>query len=358
MGRLLPFTRSNGHASTVNLAVLIVNYRTPELVEDCLDSLVAEFAGQPTWTCWVADGGSEDDSTARIPAHIERRGYSWAKFCDLEHNGGFAFGNNRLIERAFDVPAEQRPDFVLLLNPDTVVRPGALSALLEFFADHPTAGLAGSRLEDPDGSLQASSFRFPSVASEFNAQLRFGPIHQLLSRWATVAPQPQDAPSHTEWVAGASLMVRTEVLERIGLMDESYFLYYEETDFCLRAAKAGWSCHYVPTSRVVHLVGQSSGVTNPGDRAKRLPKFWFESRARYLAKHHGWLSAKLIDVAALVGFTCGRIKRRLAGQSDQDPADFGKDLRRLSLGSSRSDFVETIEPRLMAPKASASSAVR
>jgi GT2 family glycosyltransferase len=176
MGRLLPFPCAKDLDRPVNLAVLIVNYRTPELVEDCLDSLVAEFEGQPGWTCWVADGGSGDDSAERLPAYIERCGYDWARFVDLERNGGFAFGNNRLIERAFDVPAEQRPDYVLLLNPDTVVRPGAIAALVDFLEAHPTAGLAGSRLEDPDGTLQASSFRFPSIASEFNGQLRFGPV--------------------------------------------------------------------------------------------------------------------------------------------------------------------------------------
>ncbi len=336
---------------SVNLAVLIVNFRTPRLVEDCLDSLAAEFAGRAGWTCWVADGGSQDDSVERLPAHIERRGYSWARFVDLEHNGGFAYGNNRLIERAFDVSAEQRPDYVLLLNPDTVVRPGAIAALVEFLEANPSAGLAGSRLEDPDGTLQASSFRFPSIAGEFNGQLRFGPVHRLLARWATVAPQPQDAPSRTDWVAGASLMIRAEVLERIGLMDEAYFLYYEETDFCLRAAQAGWTCHYVPSSRVVHLVGQSSGVTHPGDRAKRLPQFWFESRARYLAKHASWLGAKAIDWAALAGFALGRLKRRLAGQSDQDPARFAGDLWRWSLNSTYAGHAPPVEPRL--PEATA-----
>ncbi|MHC4375342.1 MAG: glycosyltransferase family 2 protein [Planctomycetota bacterium] len=249
------------------------------------------------------------------------------------------------------MPAEQRPDYVLLLNPDTVVRPGAIAALVDFLEAHPTAGLAGSRLEDPDGTLQASSFRFPSIASEFNGQLRFGPVHKLLSRWATVSPQPQDGPSPTDWVAGASLMVRASVLADIGLMDEAYFLYYEETDFCLRAAQAGWSCHYVPSSKVVHLVGQSSGVTNPGDRAKRLPQFWFESRARFLAKHHGWWSSKAIDLAAFAGFALGRLKRHLSGQNDQDPAQFAGDLWRLSLNAERAAHPAPVQPSLPEPAA-------
>ena len=191
----------------MNLAVLILNFRTPALVEACLDSLSTEFEGQPSWTCWVADGGSGDESSERLPAHIERCGYDWARFADLKRNGGFAFGNNRLIERAFSVPADQRPDYVLLLNPDTVARPGSIAQLVDFLEAHPSAGLAGSRLEDPDGTLQASSFRFPSIPGEFNGQLRFGPVHRLLSRWSTVAPQPQDAPTRTDWVAGASLMM-------------------------------------------------------------------------------------------------------------------------------------------------------
>src|SRR5277367_5597369 len=101
-----------------------------------------------------------------------------------------------------------------------------------------------------------------------------------------VAPEPRAAAHRTDWVNGASMMVRREVFDSIGLMDEKFFLYYEETDFCLRALEAGWPTWTVPSSRVVHLEGQSTGATGAIAKRKRVPKYWFDSRRRYFRKHH------------------------------------------------------------------------
>jgi len=109
------------------------------------------------------------------------------------------------------------------------------------------------------------------------------------------------------------------VFDAIGLMDERYFLYYEEVDFCLRARRAGWACWYVPASRVVHLVGQASGVTDVKRPAKRVPRYWFESRSRYFRSNHGWLYERMASLAWAVGFGLWRVRRRLQGKPDTDP---------------------------------------
>src|SRR5262249_24939007 len=157
--------------------------------------------------------------------------------------------------------APNPPDYVLLLNPDTVVRPGAIRPLIDFMERHPEVGITGCRLEYPDGEPQRSAFRFPTIWSEFEGGIRVGVLSKLLNR-EVVAPRVSDEPHPTDWMAGASMLVRRAVFDDIGLMDEGYFLYFEETDFCLRARRAGWPGWYVPASHVVHLVGQASGVTD------------------------------------------------------------------------------------------------
>jgi GT2 family glycosyltransferase len=311
------------------LLVVIVNYRTPGLTIDCLHSLVSEVRSLPGTRVVVTDNASGDDSPTKIQTAIETEGWGdWVTFKPLECNGGFAYGNNAGIRPALESP--NPPPYILLLNPDTIVRPGALKALVDFMDEHPEVGIAGSRLEDPDGTPQRSAFRFHTILSELDSGLRLGFISKLLSNWV-VAPPVSDQVGPTDWVAGASMIVRREVFESAGLMDEEYFMYYEEMDFCLQAKKAGWSCWYVPESHVVHLVGQSSGVTDTKRPPKRLPQYWFNSRRRYFLKNHGWLYTALADAAWTVGFALWRVRRVIQRKPDQDPPHFLGDFLRNSI---------------------------
>ena len=299
------------------LLVVIVNYRTAGLTIDCLHSLVNEVRSLPGTRVVVADNASGDESVERIGAAIETEGWgNWASLMPLDRNGGFAFGNNAVIRPVIE--STNPPPYVLLLNPDTIVRPGALQALVNFMNEHPNVGIAGSRLEDPDGTPQRSAFRFHTVLSELDSGLSLGVVSKLLSRWV-VAPPVSDETCQTDWVAGASMIVRRDVFEAAGLMDEDYFMYYEEMDFCLQAKKSGWSCWYVPQSRVVHLVGQSSGVTDTKRPPKRLPQYWFDSRRRYFLKNHGWLYTALADAVWASSFALWRLRRMVQGKPDKDP---------------------------------------
>jgi len=299
------------------LTIVILNYRTPSLTIDCLRSLVGEVRSLPGTRVVVADNASGDGSVEQIAAAIEAEGWGeWASLMPLERNGGYAFGNNAVIRVA--LKSTNPPPYFLLLNPDTIVRPGALQALVNFMDEHPNVGIAGSRLEDPDGTPQHSAFRFHSVLSELDYSLRVGVVSKLLSKWL-VAPPVSEQTCQTDWVAGASMIVRREVFESVGLLDEQYFMYFEEVDFCLMANKSGWLCWYVPQSRVVHLVGQSSGVTDTKRPPKRLPAYWFNSRRRYFLKNHGWLYAAMVDAARVFGLVLWRWRRVIQRKPDIDP---------------------------------------
>lgn len=308
----------------MKLLVVIVNYKTAGLCEDCLDSLAEEIAQlrdrATELKVVVTDNASGDGSVDRLQNFVDSKGYAnWCEIKPLPRNGGFAYGNNGGIRPA--LKSDSPPDYVLLLNPDTIVRPRAISELVLFMEQRPEVGITGSRLEDPDGTPQRSAFRFPGVLSEFEFALRLGPVSKLLSG-KVVAPPVSDVAVQTDWVAGASMLVRREVFDKAGLMDEHYFMYYEEVDFCKRAAEAGFECWYVPASRVVHLVGQASGVTDAKQARKRRPSYWFESRRRYMLKNLGGVRTMLADSMFMGAFATWRVRRLIQRKPDPDPAKF------------------------------------
>lgn len=318
---------NNFHNKSSDVAIVIVNYKTPELTIDCLKSLASEIQNLSAKSkVIVTDNASNDGSVEKIQTAIEN--WNWVEFKPLDQNGGYAFGNNAAIRPLLN--SETPPDYILLLNPDTVVHPNAVVKLIQFMNQHPDVGIAGSRLEDPDGTPQRSAFRFHTIESEIDRGLRLGIVSKLLEK-SIVAPPVSDETHQVDWVAGASMIIRKEVFDSIGLLDEDYFMYYEEVDFCLRAKKAGWNCWYVPDSRVVHLVGQSSGVTDTKKPPKRRPQYWFNSRRRYFLKNHGAFYAALADLAWLVSFILWRIRRKIQNKPDCDPPYFVADSWRNSV---------------------------
>ncbi len=312
----------------MKLLIVIVNYASADLTIDCLRSLAVERAGSSDFRVVVTDNRSPDDSVARLQQCIATEGWAdWCQLRPLQSNGGFAYGNNRGFEDALRAP--DPPDYVLLLNPDTVARPGALAAMIGFLDTHADVGLIGSRLEDPDGAPQISAFRFPGILAEFESGLRLGLVSRLLDSYR-IAPPVQLQARPTDWVAGASLMIRTSVIDRIGPMDEGYFMYFEEVDWCLHARRAGFACWYVPEARVVHLVGQSSGVTDQKKPMKRRPRYWFESHRRYYRKNYGLAYTLLADLAWTIGFGIFQLRRLVQQKSTNDPPRLWRDFVRFN----------------------------
>jgi N-acetylglucosaminyl-diphospho-decaprenol L-rhamnosyltransferase len=308
--------------SGIEVAIATVTYRSAALTINCLRSIEAE---RPTpglsIRVIVVDNASED--APLIEEAIEANGWSsWVNLVRAPRNGGFAYGNNLAFQLAYNGGP---PDYFYLLNPDTLVRKGAIGALVRFLEAHPTVAIAGSSFENLDGSEWPIAFRFPSILSEIEGGLQLGHATRVLQRWV-VAVHMEPVPQPVDWVPGASMMIRRTALDAIGGFDENYFLYFEETDFCLRAKKAGLSTWYVPESRVMHVAGQSTKVTERNTPTKRLPAYWFESRRHYFVVTYGMPYAMAVDVAALLAHGLGCIKRVLQRSTDRGVPYFIRDL--------------------------------
>jgi GT2 family glycosyltransferase len=311
---------------------VIVSYKTAELVKNLIASLAHERAAEATrgveLRAVVVDNASGDAEA--IEQAVASGGHDgWVKVLRAPENGGFSYGNNLGFRHGFELP--EVPEFFFMLNPDTEVRPGAVRALVEFFDQHPDAGIAGSSLEFKDGSPWPYAFRYPSLLSELDNGLRLGLVSKLL-RKHVVARLMSSTSEQVDWLPGAAMMVRRQVIERLGGLDQTYFLYFEETDFCLKVKKAGYTIWYVPGSRVMHIAGQSTGVTGFQLVAKPLPDYWFESRRRYFAKNHGLAYAVATDVVLLASHALGQAKERfLKGHKAPGVPHFAQDIFRHSV---------------------------
>jgi N-acetylglucosaminyl-diphospho-decaprenol L-rhamnosyltransferase len=188
------------------------------------------------------------------------------------------------------------------------VRPGAIGSLVRFLEASPQVGIAGGSFEHLDGRIWPIAFRFPTIFSELSHGLQIGIISRLLQRWTVAWPMIQ-LTQPTDWICGAAMMIRAAVFDRIGGFDENYFLYFEETDFCNRARQAGHATWYVPESRVMHIMGQSTKVTDEKAVLQRFPAYWFQSRRRYFAVTFGVVHAMVIDLVAVLANCLGLMKR-------------------------------------------------
>jgi len=302
----------------------IVNYRTAELTLNCLRSLDREIRNLSACRVLVTDNASEDGSAERLAESIARHRWSeWVSVSSLARNGGFAFGNNAGIRAA--LATSDPVDYVMLLNPDTTVRPGAIRALVEFMETHPRAGIAGSRLENANGDAECSAHTVPSPLGELDAGARLGVLSRLLRRYV-VSPPLRDEAHECDWVSGASLIVRRSVFETVGLMDEEYFLYFEEVDLCCRAKSAGWAVWYVPQSRVMHLEGAATGIRRLDERR---PRYWYDSRRRFFVKRYGVGGLIFADLFFAFGRATLALRRLLGLRRrthEADPKRFTIDL--------------------------------
>jgi hypothetical protein len=302
---------------TPTVQVIIVNYRTPRLVVDCLRSLADQVKALPGSSVVVVDNASGDDSVPVLSSAIAREGWSgWVELLPSPHNGGFATGNNLAIRRA--LASTRPPDFFWLLNPDTVAGPGSLRALVDFLGAHPAAGICGGGIDEADGTPWSIVLRFPGLLAEIERGFAFGPVTWLLRRWCVRRPVGAQ-PVRVDWVSGATMMVRRSTFERVGLMDEGYFLYFEETDYCLQVHRAGIECWYEPRSRVMHIGGQSTQVTAKSETLRRLPAYWYESRRRFFVKNHGRAYAILVDLGWMVASCLGRLRSWLQRKPESRP---------------------------------------
>ena len=309
--------------------IVTVNYRTAEHVCRLIASL-RQHRSAHAWRMSVVDNCSGDGSVERIQAYLADQQIGGVQVIAAPSNGGYAAGNNVALRPL--LAGGETADHVWLLNPDTEVADGAMDALVAFL-ETGRADIVGSRLEDRDGTPQVAAFRFPGVWGELSGGARLGPLDRLLA--GHLVPLPlRDEPYPADWLAGASVMMRRATLQRLGLMDDVYFLYFEEVDWFVRAQRLGLRTWHVPASRIFHAVGASTGISDLRKRAPRRPAYWFESRRRFFLKNFGKAYALACDLLFAAGYASWLLRKRLTGGAadlEREPPYFLRDFLRHSV---------------------------
>jgi len=326
-------------AGTPTVLTIILNWRTPDMTLRATQAALTAMAGV-AGEIIIVDNASGDGSfqaMSRAATAMPR-----VRVLQAGRNGGFGAGNNLGIRAG--LADGSRPDLVYVLNSDAFPAPDAIRRLIDHLAAHPLAGFAGSYIHGTDGVPHLTSFRFPSILGEFEGSAQIGPISRALRDHAIAIPIP-DRSITVDWLAGASLMMRMDVLDRIGLFDETFFLYYEETDLCRRLAAAGYQVHYVRDSEVAHIGSASTGMK----AWRKVPDYWYDSRYYYYYKHHGRFVALLATVARVKGSVLQRLRAVLTGRRRADPPGF---LRHLIAHDLRAAFGPGPAARPPAPQPS------
>jgi hypothetical protein len=238
-----------------DLSVVIVSWNTCKLLEDCLRSVYASFQGVRA-EVWVVDNASSDDSVA-----MAQQQFPQTRLIVNSDNRGFAVANNQAL-----VQCAGR--YLLLLNSDTVVPVGALDALVAVMDTHPEVGVCGPLLLNADGSPQLNWARFPGLASEMRRGQDRSQSPYPIEDFASATKRAAMQPFVVDWIGGACFMVRHSAVESVGLLDEGYFMYSEETDWCHRWSQAGWKTLLAPQITVTHLGGQSSSAVPIATRTR------------------------------------------------------------------------------------------
>ncbi len=302
---------------------VLLNWRTAEMTLRAAASAEMAMDGIAGGIV-IVDNDSGDGSFERMSAALKDR--PRFRVVQSGRNGGFGAGNNVGIK--LGLPDGSRPDYVYILNSDAFPAPDAIRLLLEYLQSHPKVGIAGSYIHGPDGEPHVTCFRFPSVASELEGAARTGPISRLLRNRAVSIGVPE-ATGPVDWLAGASMMMREELVRTVGIFDETFFLYFEETDLCRRAAEAGWPTHFVKESRVEHIGSVSTGMKT----WKRVPGYWFDSRWHYFRKSGGTSHAVAATLAHVAGALILRTRRLVTPKIPEGPPHFLRDLLGHSLRS-------------------------
>lgn len=301
---------------STRVLTVILNYRTADMTLRAAQAArvaMERLAGEIV----IVDNDSKDGSEERLRAGTQ--GWPRMRVIQSGVNDGYGAGNNVGIRAGMDDGS--KPDFVYLLNSDAFPDPDAIAQLRDYLTAHPDCSFAGSHIVGEDGGDHVTAFRFHSARSEFETAANTGLVSRVLSKHIVPMGVPQN-PTRVDWCAGASVMFRQSALDRVGLFDERFFLYFEETDLCHRMADAGWHGIYLPESRVVHVGGASTGVTG----LARKPGYWFDSRLLYFSNRGGRGYVLLTTLAFLAGASIWTVRRLIERKDDRIAPHFLRDL--------------------------------
>ncbi|MBW2706906.1 MAG: glycosyltransferase family 2 protein [Deltaproteobacteria bacterium] len=276
----MPHTDLSVDNEIIDVSIVIVSFNTKDVTRQCLEH-VRKHAAAVKHEVLVVDNASGDGSADMVAAEFPE-----AHLIRSDENKGFAGGNNPAMKIA-------RGRYILLLNSDAFLAEGVLEKTIQYMDDHPDAGVLGCKLTDPDGTMQPSARMQPGplnkilhitgLAARFSKSKFFGRVDYTW--W------DHDEPKRVGWVVGAYFLIRRETMEKVGVLDERYFLYFEEIDYCLSARRTGLDVVFYPHARVIHLGGQSSVKTGQRVSAKgrQMIAIRITSEFRFYRKLHGWM---------------------------------------------------------------------
>lgn len=286
----------------MDVSIIIVNYNTKDLLKQCLES-IRENVKDIEYEVIVTDNNSSDDSVEML-----KREFQDVILIESSINGGFAYANNLAIKKS-------KGRYVFLLNSDTIIVGSVVQDMVKYMDENEWIGILGPELLNGDMTHQTSIAAFPSLFREFahifefkkllknklfkKIMVKFGDklgsknIEQYMKNFQNITQ-----PERVQVVVGAAMLIRRKVIDEVGLLDERYFMYYEEIDYCLQAHKAGWPSVYWPHGQIIHLIGQSS---------KKVSAFTFYERYKssiyYFRKNHGKIAEFFVRLNLIVGLS-------------------------------------------------------
>ncbi|MCJ7646948.1 glycosyltransferase family 2 protein [bacterium] len=269
----------------VDLSVIIINYNVKQLLRECLYSIYSNTK-RINLEVIIVDNNSTDGSVDMVKSEFPE-----VKLIENCQNLGFAKANNQALK-------ENKGRYVLLLNPDTVVLPNALDKMIEFMEANSQAGALGCKLLYPDGSLQRSCRSFPTLTTAFFENLgleKFFPKNKLIAKYRMGYWDYNDV-REVDQPMGSALMIRREVIEHVGFLDERFYMFFEEVDWCFRIKKRGWKIYFMPSAEIIHYGSQSARPS-----MTRMMILGYKSKHRFFRKHYGILSEWIVKPIDLLG---------------------------------------------------------
>lgn len=286
----------------IDLAISVVSYNTKDFLRNCLNSIY-QYTRGIKFEVILVDNGSTDGSIEML-----RQEFPQVKLIENRENLGFARANNQAIKKS-------KGKYLLLFNPDSVFRANSLNKMIKFMDDHPEIGIVGCKIFNADGTIQPSNSSFPNVFTEF---LRVFQLKRMISsvklrkkigeKWGKLLGLTlreyfrvywdSERMREVDWVTGACLLVRREAIEEVGLLDENFFMYYEDTDWCYRMRKRGWKVFYYPFFEVVHYAGTNDAEFSPTVFVERHKSAYY-----YFQKHGGAKALFLLRLLVRSGLT-------------------------------------------------------
>lgn len=290
---------------TCAVGISIINYRTADLTKACVKSVLDDIE-EIDAEIVIVDNASGDGSAEEIETWLATLPKDApVRLVRSDTNSGFSGGHNIGMNHL-------KAEFFLILNSDAILCPGFLKAILAAARETPKAGIIAPQIETEDGDIQVSCFRFHSPWSELIRGAQTGPVTTLLNKHV-VALNPPVQNKDIEWASFACILLRASMVDEIGPMDEGYFLYFEDSEYCLRARRADWGIVQHTKARMVHYRGGSGPVKALEKKAKRLPRYFYASRTRFFRQASGPLGPLMANSLWLLGRGVSQL-RRLVGK--------------------------------------------